>query len=916
MLSHATLLPMPPKQKLLIIDGNALIHRSFHALPPLTNKNGEQVNAVYGFATTLLKAWKELKPTHIVATFDLSGPTFRDEIYKEYKATRVKAPDELYEQIPRVKEMVKSFNIPIYEKKGFEADDVIGTITKEAPGVESIILTGDMDSMQLVDDHTKVYTMRKGLSDTILYDPAGVQERYGLRPDQVIDYKALRGDTSDNIPGVKGIGEKTATELLQQFDTLDELYTALADNTKKAQALKDGVKEKLITHKSDAFLSKKLATIKRDVPIDFDLDAAALKNYDRQKVIAMFQDLNFKSLLTKLPEIDPKTGKQAVLHFDLTAPVPQKKGHNYTLVNDEATWKKFIAELKKQTVFAVDTETTGLDPWIAKLLGLSFSWQVGEGWYVVAKEEWLDELRKILEDPKVAKVGHNMKFDAKILKLNGVDIAPLFFDTMLASYLLNSTSRQHSLDALAFTEFGYEMMPIQALIGPKGKKQLSMEDVPLEKLGWYSSEDADFTWRLYDKLRPKLAKQSTTGLFHDIEMPTVHVLVDMELTGIKIDTEFLAEMSKRVHADLKKVEQKIYTLASGEFNISSPIQLKEVLFTKLKISTEGLGKTKTGVSTAADELEKMKDRHPIIPLISQQRELSKLLSTYIDSLPEMVNAKTGRIHTDYNQAVAATGRLSSNNPNLQNIPIRTNLGAEIRKAFVADRGKRLLSADYSQIELRIIASMAKDEAMMASFKNGEDIHARTAANINGVSLDKVTHQMRRAAKAVNFGIIYGLGYVGLSQGEGISRQEAKEFIDKYFQIHKNIKQWIDNTKELAHEKGYVETLFGRRRYFPEINSSNGMLVASAERQAINHPIQGTAADLMKLAMIKVHAGLPAVSKESKLLLQVHDELVVEVPIDDVEKVSKFLEKTMDSVYTLNVPIEVEVGVGKNWGEAK
>lgn len=906
---------MPHKQKLLIIDGNALIHRSFHALPPLTDSKGEPVNAVYGFATSLLKAWKDLKPTHIVATFDMKGPTFRDEMYKEYKATRVKAPDELYVQIPRVKEMVKSFNIPIYEKKGFEADDVIGTITKETKGVENIILTGDMDSMQLVDDHTKVYTMRKGITDTVLYDEQGVKERYALRPDQVIDYKALRGDPSDNIPGVKGIGEKTATELLKEFDTLEDLYTALADNTKKAKALKEGVREKLLTHKSDVFLSKKLATIKRDVPIEFDLEKTALKNYDRNKVADMFRELNFKSLLSKLPEIDAKTGKQAVMHFDLSAPAPKKAGHNYTIVNDDTTWQKFFSALKEQKVFAIDTETTELDPWKAKLLGLSFSWKKGEGWYIVAKDEWLDKLRPILEDPKIEKVGHNMKFDVKILKLNGVDMT-MSFDTMLASYVLNAGTRQHSLDSLAFAEFGYEMMPIQALIGPKSKKQLSMEDVPLEKLGWYSSEDADFTWRLYEILKPRLEKESITGLFHEIEMPTAAVLVDMELAGIKIDIELLADMGKAMRANLKKIEQKIYSLAGGDFNINSPLQLKEVLFEKLKISTHGVGRTKTGFSTAADELEKMKDAHPIIPLIGQQRELSKLLSTYIEALPEMVNEKTGRIHTDYNQAVAATGRLSSNNPNLQNIPIRTDLGAEIRKAFIADRGKRLISADYSQIELRIIASMAKDEAMMESFRKGEDIHTRTAANINGVPLDKVTHQMRRAAKAVNFGIIYGLGYVGLAQGKGISRDEAKAFIDKYFQIHKNIKQWIESTKKLAHEKGYVETLFGRRRYFPEINSSNGMLVASAERQAINAPIQGTAADLMKLAMIHVHAGLSKVSKESKLLLQVHDELVVEGPMDDVDKVSKFLKKTMENVYTLNVPIEVEVGVGKNWGEAK
>jgi len=909
---------MSSKQKLLIIDGNALIHRSFHAIPPLNNNKGEQVNAVYGFVTTLLKAWKELKPTHIVATFDLRGLTFRHEEFKDYKATRVAAADELYAQIPLVKELVRTFDIPIYELQGFEADDMIGTITQQAPkNVECIILTGDMDTMQLVDKKTFVYTFRRGMSDTALYTEAAVFERYGLRPDQIIDYKALRGDPSDNIPGVKGVGEKTATELLQQFGTLEKLYTELADKTKKALAIRESIREKLLMYKSNAFMSQSLATIKRDAPIEFKLDASAIHTYDRDKVVAEFKELNFVSLVSKLPELKtPPAAKQAAFDLAIATPAPKKEGHNYTLVNNEATWKIFLEKLKQQKSFAIDTETTGLDPWTSKMLGMSFSWKAGEGWYVPVTPERLVALKPILEDPAVEKYGHNMKFDAQVFAMNDIRLFPMSFDTMLASYVINSGTRQHSLDALAFIEFGYEMMPITSLIGPRGKKQLTMESVPLDKLSWYAAEDADFTWRLVERLRSKLAKSGGEKLFTTIEMPVVPVLTDMELAGIKIDTNFLSEMSKKVHSDLKKIEKKIYTHAGQEFNINSPLQLKEILFEKLKISTDGIGKTKTGVSTAADELEKMKDAHPIIPLISQQRELAKLLSTYIDALPEMVNQKTGRVHTSFNQAVAATGRLSSTDPNLQNIPIRTDLGAEIRKAFIAERGFRLLSADYSQIELRIIASMAEDKAMMSAFNNGEDIHARTAANINGVALDKVTPQMRRAAKAVNFGIIYGLGYVGLSQGEGISRQEAKEFIEKYFAIHTNIRKWLDGTKKLAHEQGYVETLFGRRRYFPEINSSNGMLVASAERQAINAPIQGTAADLMKLAMIHVQAKLHTVSPKSRLLLQVHDELIVEAPIDETEKVATFLRETMENIYKLKVPIAVDVGIGKNWGEAK
>lgn len=907
-----------PKNRLLIIDGNAIVHRSFHAIPPLTNNKGEQVNAVYGFANTLLKAWKEFKPTHIVATFDLKGPTFRDEMYKDYKATRVKAPDELYEQLPRVKEMVRSFNIPIIEKQGFEADDMIGTITAKEPDIDKVIITGDMDTTQLVDDHTKVYTFRRGMSDSVLYDEAAVKQRYGLSPDQVIDFKALRGDPSDNIPGVKGIGEKTATDLLQKFGTLEKLYTELADETKKSQELSPAVREKLINHKTEAFLSQKLATIKRDAPIDWHLPDAIAHEYDRATVVKMFQDLNFKSLLTKLPEppVKKTPGKQSLLSFDAASPVPQKKGHDYTFVGDDAMFEKFLALLKNQEVFAIDTETTSLNPWEARLLGISFSWKKGEGWYVEANEKYLEKLKSIVEDPKIKKVGHNMKYDAEILRLNGINVQPLSFDTMLASYLLNPGSRQHSLDALAFTEFGYEMMPIQALIGPNGKKQISLADVPAEKVSWYSCEDADFTWRLYEKLSPKLTAADVMGLFTKLEMPTVEAIIEMELNGVLIDVDFLKDMSKEMKAELKNIEKKIYHHAGGEFNINSPIQLKEVLFEKLKISTEKIARTKTGVSTAADELEKMKDAHPIIPFISQYRELSKLVSTYLDALPELVNPTTGRVHTSFNQAVAATGRLSSSDPNLQNIPIRTDLGEKIRHAFIAERGYRLISADYSQIELRIIASMANDANMIASFKAGEDIHARTAANVHGVPLDQVTSKMRRAAKAINFGIIYGLGYVGLAQSADISRDEAKQFIEKYFAIHSNIKRWLDNTKQLAHDRGYVETLLGRRRYFPDINSSNGMLRSQAERMAINAPIQGTAADLMKLAMIAVHEGLHAVSKDAKLLLTVHDELVIEAPMDDVEKVSAFLKKAMTEVYILKVPIEVEVGAGKNWGEAK
>jgi DNA polymerase-1 len=907
---------MAKKKKLLLLDGNALVHRSFHAIPPLNGPHGEPVNAVYGFTATLLKAWKELQPSHIIATFDLPGGTFRDDLYAEYKAKRAKAPDELYEQMPLVKEVVDAFAIPIIEAPGFEADDMIGSLTKKFTKIEKIILTGDMDTLQLVDDETFIYTLRKGMSDTQIMNAESVVLRTGVRPDQIIDYKALRGDASDNIPGVKGIGEKTAAELLQKFETLDKLYQALEKNSSLAKEIKAGVREKLLLHKADAFMSRELATIKRNVEIDLALEAAAIHQYDRTKVVQLFQHFGFTSLVAKLPESVTPTPVQAT--FDLSQPVviPKREGQKYHLVNDEQSLSGFLEQLSRQEYFVFDTETTGVDPWQAELLGISFSWKAGEAWYVVVTPERLEKLLPVFTDPNKKKIGHNLKYDVEILQQQGITVAGIYFDTMVASYLLNPGSRQHGLDASIFTEFGYEMMPIEALIGPKGKNQRSMKDVPLEQLSWYSGEDADFTWRLYEKLAPRLGEQSSAKVFHDIEMPLIRVLTDMELAGVKIDIEFLAEMSKRLKKELAVIEKKIYGFAGKEFNINSPAQLKEILFITLAIPTTGLGKTKTGISTAADELEKLKHAHPIIPLISQQREIAKLLSTYIDALPEMVNEKTGRVHTSFNQTVAATGRLASSNPNIQNIPIRTELGAEIRKAFTAERGYRLLSADYSQIELRISASMANDPAMIDAFNKGEDIHARTAASINGVEIDHVTPQMRRAAKAVNFGIIYGLGYVGLSQSEGIPRDEAKAFIEKYFSVYKNIKKWMDDTKVFAHEKGYVETLFGRRRYFPDINTSNGMLVAAAERQAINAPIQGTQADIIKLAMIKIHAELPTVSPKSRLLLQVHDELIIEAPHDEVEKVSKFLKTTMEGIYQLRVPIIAEVGIGKNWGEAK
>ncbi|NUM25942.1 MAG: DNA polymerase I [Candidatus Buchananbacteria bacterium] len=900
------------QEKFVIIDGNALVHRAFHALPPtMTTKNGEIVNAVYGFTMTLLKVLKDLKPDYLAVTFDLAAPTFRHKQYTEYKATRTKQVDELYQQFPRIKEIVRAFNIPIYEQEGFEADDVIATLTRhpDVEKIKSVIVTGDMDTLQLVDDNTEVLTMHKGISDTLIYTPDEVRRRFdGLTPEQIVDYKALRGDPSDNIPGVRGIGEKGAISLLQQFKTLENLYNNLG-----SPKITERYRKLLSEQKKEAFMSKELSQLVDTVPINFSLTDSKVEGYDINRVLDIFQELEFKSLIAKLPkELAKGTPKgQDSFRFESSAKTKSKK-FDYRLVNTDIDFKKFFKELTAQKIFALDTETSGLDPFQSELLGISVAWQAGKAYYLVAKPEWLNQIKPILEDATIKKAGHNIKFDLESLDHAGINVRGVHFDTMIASYLVNPGSRQHNLDGLVFTELGYQMQPITDLIG-KGKGQITLKDVPLDQVSDYACEDADFTWRLVEPLRVELETKNNLGLFEKIEMPLVPVLANMEKNGVLLDTKFLNQMSKAVTKDIKTLEDTIYKLAGTTFNIASPLQLKEILFEKLNISTQGLAHTKTGVSTAAAELEKLQGSHKIIDHIIKYRELTKLKSTYLDALPKLVD-NSARLHTSFNQTVAATGRLSSSEPNLQNIPIRTELGNQIRKAFVAPKGYRLLSADYSQIELRIIASLANDEKMIASFKKGEDIHARTAAEINEVPLEKVTKEMRYAAKAVNFGIIYGQGAWGLAAGTGISRQRAMDFIDRYFEIHHSIKDFLDKTKELASDKGYVETWFGRRRYFPEINSNIQQIRAAAERAAINHPIQGTAADLMKLAMIEIHQGLPNICPDARMLLQVHDELVFEVPEADLKQVAVFVKTAMEGIYKLRAPVETHLKAGENWGE--
>ncbi|MDD5071253.1 MAG: DNA polymerase I [Patescibacteria group bacterium] len=920
--------------KLLIIDGNALIHRSFHALPPtMSTKAGEIVNAVYGFTAVLLKAIREFKPRYVVLTLDRKAPTFRHEQFKEYKATRIKAPDDLYAQIPRVKEIAESFSIPIFEKDGFEADDLIGTIAKKINGgVEKIIVTGDMDTLQLVNSLTKVYTMSRGLSDSVIYDAEAVKTRFGLTPEQMIDFKALRGDPSDNIPGVRGIGEKGAIELLANFKTLDGVYENI-----ESKKIKDRTRSLLKEQKKQAYLSKNLATIKCDVNLNFDLEKTRFAGFDQERVVKLFSELEFKSLLPRLHALagQSEETKEVKEEKILDKFERNRKKFKYILVKEEKGFEKFFRELKKQKYFTFDTETSSFDPLTARLLGVSFSWKEGESCFISTRSlqnqdnkktnlfnynptpntslhPWLTKLAPVFADYKIKKYGHNIKFDTRVIEAQGIKTGGIAFDTMVASYLLNPGTRQHNLDALTFSELGFEKISKDDLLG-RGREKITFSEVGEEKLAIYSCEDADFTNRLVNKLRTQLKKQKLDDLFKKIEMPLIDVLAEMENNGILIDKNLLNKMSEKVSQKLEELEKKIYKQAGAKFNVNSTQQLREILFSKLAIPIDNIKKNKTGLSTAADELDKMKDLHPIIALIQEYRELTKLTTTYIDALPNLINKKTGRLHTSFNQTITATGRLSSTEPNLQNIPVRTELGREIRKAFIADKGGKIVSFDYSQIELRLAAHMSGDKRMIKAFKDGADIHTATAAEINRVNPETVTKNMRREAKAINFGILYGQGPHGLSQSAGIPYGQAKDFIDQYFIAHKEIQKFIDKTIENARKNGYVETLFGRRRYLPEINSSVIPVKKGAERMAINAPLQGTAADLIKAAMIKIH-NLIAGKENVKMLLQVHDELIFEIEEKEIRKIVPQIKDIMENVLKLKVPILVEASAGDNWGE--
>ncbi|MEX0594711.1 MAG: DNA polymerase I [Patescibacteria group bacterium] len=885
--------------KILLLDSNALIHRSFHAIPPLTTPKGEQVNAVYGFANALLKAIKDEKPDYVVACFDVGKETFRNKIFDGYKAHRQETDHALTLQIPRVKEIVEVLNIPLFAQKGVEADDLVGSLAHIAKeqGIQAVIVTGDNDALQLVGDMVSVYSLRRGVTDTLTYDRAAVKAKVGVFPEQIVDYKALAGDSSDNIPGAPGIGPKTAVELLGKYQTLAGVYEHLDE-------LKERTATILRDNKKQVLMSQELAEIKKDLKIDLDLKEADVKNFDFSKVVGLFHELDFKSLLAKLPE-GTKGGQSSLFGTSEAAEPEFAPQLPFEAVTTLERWEELKPILLNQPILAIDTETVNLE---GELIGVAFAWSADDAAYLplapaypggVELEKVHAGLQEVLGNAQIRKVGHNLKYDLGVLRRAGFQVEGIWFDTMIASQLVNSQLYSHKLDDIAFSELGFKKISITQLIG-KGK-DVSMATVLIEKLAAYSCEDVLITWRLFEHCHKDLEAPGIKRVFYDIEMPLLPVLEKMESIGIKIDRKYLIDLGKELKIQLAKIEKAAKKELGAEVNIASPSQLQDALFNKLNLPVVGIKKNKNGYSTDADSLSKLRGKHPAIKLILEYRELAKLLNTYIDTLPALMD-KNDRVHTSYGQIGAATGRLSSNNPNLQNIPIRTELGNKVRRAFVAEKGKVLLGADYSQAELRVLAHLCEDPGLIEAFHSGEDFHKQVGEKL---MVD------RRSAKAINFGIIYGLGANALANDLGIPTTEAKAFIDKYFETFPGVRQFIEKSKQFARENGYAQTMFGRRRYLPEIHSPNMMLRAAAERIAVNMPCQGAVADLMKKSMIKVAEQLP---EGAAMLLQIHDELLFEIDKGLEEKVAGVVREIMGSAAELKVPMVVDVKTGSNWAD--
>ena len=916
--------------KLFLIDAYALIYRAYYAFlkNPRINSKGMNTSAIFGFINSLEDVLKREQPTHVAVAFDPHGPTFRHEAFEQYKAQREETPEVIRQSVPVIKEIIQAYRIPILEVPYYEADDVIGTIAHQAAseGFDVYMMTPDKDYGQLVGEHIYMYRPKFG-GDYEVLGVAEVLEKYQLAStSQVIDLLGLMGDTADNIPGCPGVGEKTAQKLLAQFGSIENLL-AHTDQLKGAQ------KKKIEENAEQIRFSKFLATIKTDVPITFDAAQCLREKPDEERLIDIYTNLEFRTFVNKLRNESSPTPDANPLQFDLFAtdsPSDSKNStladltstpHSYYLVDSEEKQVELARLLEGQEYFAFDTETEGLDPLTAHLVGMSFAIHENEAWYVpvpasqAQAREVVLRFAPALQNPAIQKIGQNIKFDILALRKYGVKVAGKLFDTMLAHYLLNPELR-HGMDYLAETYLHYKTVPIEDLIGPKGKKQGSMRDVPLEQIKEYAAEDADVTLRLRNYFAPYLKSEGVEKLFEEIEMPLVYVLAEMEATGVKLDTEALRQSSEVLTMQLASLEQEIHQLAGQEFNINSNRQVGEVLFDKLQLDTKAK-KTKTGLySTSEEVLEKLRAKHPIVEKLLDYRGLKKLLSTYLDALPALIHPETGKIHTSFNQAVTATGRLSSTNPNLQNIPVRDELGREIRKAFIADSDDCLFfSADYSQIELRIMAHLSQDPHMVQAFCEGADIHASTAAKIYNVPLDEVTPDMRRKAKTANFGIIYGISIFGLAERLSIPRTEAKELIEGYFQTYPNVRAYMDESIRVAKEKGYVETIFKRKRFLPDINSHNAMVRGYAERNAINAPIQGSAADIIKLAMIRIHQRFEEEGLKSRMILQVHDELNFNVYREEFDRVKAIVLDSMEHVIPLRVPLIADCGEGQNWLEA-
>ena len=915
-LSEAAANAVDQPKRIVIFDAYALIFRAYFAMQRanLRTTAGEPTGAVRGFTATLLHIFRTLEPTHAAFAFDVDDATvFRREIDPNYKAHREPMPEDLPSQIERCREIAESFSVPIYQEPGFEADDVLGTLADQAvaQGFDTWICTLDSDLLQLVTDDISVYLYNPYKSEYTAYDgPAAVRARYEVDPPQIIDFKALVGDKSDNIPGVKGVGKVGAVKLLNQYGTVEQIYEHI-DEVKPA-----GTQKKLLADQANAFMSKELATIRHDAPVTLDVAAADVTAFDRDEVKAKFQELEFRTLLDQIPGLD-----------DEDEPVVEQPSiDDYDLVTDEAGLQEWVERAAKAPLLAVDLETSSTDTIDCEIAGYALSDEEGQGCYIPVghrgDEPQLDHelvksaLRPVLENSLVPKLLHNAKFDMKVLRRHGINLRGLHDDTMVAAFVLNKS--HIGLKSLALSELGIQMTPIEDLIG-KGRNQKSMVDVSAEEAGKYAAADADITLRLANLLLPELAKNDVLDkLYRDLELPLIPILVEMELAGVTLDTGILDDLDQQLNTEIASVTTEIYEDAGHEFNIGSPKQLSGVLFDQLELPKTR--KTTQGYSTDAQQMERLVDAHPIVNRVLQWRELTKLRSTYVESLPNEVHESTGRVHTDYNQTVAATGRLSSESPNLQNIPSAPSKAARSAQRSSAkpweelaqDADVSFVSADYSQIELRVLAHLSEDEGLITAFRNGEDIHAATASGAYGVSIDDVQPEMRRVAKMMNFGVIYGLSAHGLSQRSGMERRDAQAFIDAYFGRFERVAQWIEETKTTTHERGYAETLMGRRRYLPEINSRNFQRRNAAERMAVNMPVQGTAADVMKRAMIEVDAALRKQELRSRMLLQVHDELIFEVPDEEVDQLASLLNEIMPASLNLVVPLQIEVKSAPNW----